>query len=210
MNKLFIIAITLISSTFLLSSCSKSRGNNPGIEYAPDMYYDKGYEPYKELKDNQFNRFGSNMREPVKGSIAVGKLDFSYPLDNTGEGYEASASQIDFPTDFDFNYASGKRLYGIYCVPCHGKDGKNDGSIFQRVSDLKPAWPNYQDEYIKSLPVGKIYHVLVYGKNNMGSHASVLTPNERWQVIAYVKELAGVSMKNTSTKENESDQTEIE
>lgn len=199
MNKIFLTAFAVVSATIVLSSCAKSRGDNPGIEYAPDMYYDKGYEPYKELDSNQFNRFGSNMREPVKGTVAFGKKDYLYPLDNNGEGYEAAATAVNYPKNFDFDFSKGKRLYNIYCSPCHGVEGKNDGAVFQRVSNIKPAWPNYQDEYIKSLPVGKIYHVLVYGKNNMGSHASVLTPEERWHVIAYVKELSGESFRSSSS-----------
>ena len=200
---------SVVGSTLLLSSCSKSRGNNPGVEYAPDMYYDKGYEPYKEKDSNTLNRFGSNLREPVEGTVSVGKLDYAYPLNNNGEGYEASAAEINYPADFEFNFEKGKRLYGIYCSPCHGLEGKNDGNVFKRVSDIKPAWPNYQDEYIKNLAVGKIYHVLVYGKNNMGSHASVLTPTERWNVIAYVKELSGVGYNSTPVIEA-ADSTVIE
>lgn len=39
------------------------------------------------------------------------------------------------------------------------------------------------------LPDGKIYHAITYGVGLMGSHASQLTPTERWKVVAYVKEL---------------------
>lgn len=212
MNKNIAIFFIILSGTVLFTSCAKSRGNNPGIEYAPDMYHDKGYEPFKELDSHQFNRFGSNMREPVKGTVAVGKLDYHYPLNNNGEGYEASATQITYPEGFEFDFGKAKRLYNIYCAPCHGAEGKNDGSVFRKVSDLKPAWSGYQDDYIKTLPVGKIYHVLVYGKNNMGSHASVLTPEERWQVIAYVQELSGVGFSNTQSEPtlNEAETTEEE
>jgi hypothetical protein len=40
-------------------------------------YYAKGYEPFQEKDSNKFNKYGSNMREPVKGTVAVGKLDFT-------------------------------------------------------------------------------------------------------------------------------------
>ncbi|MCO6495479.1 MAG: cytochrome c [Bacteroidetes bacterium] len=203
MNKHFYIIFSLIGVSFLLSSCAKSRGNNPGVEYAPDMYYDKGYEPFKEKDSNTLNRFGSNLREPVKGTIAVGKLDYAYLLDNNGEGYEASAIQIHYPEDFTFDSVRGERLYNIYCAPCHGVEGHNDGSVFKRVAAIKPPWKGYQDDYIKNLPVGKMYHVITYGKNNMGSHASVLTPEERWQVIAHIQELSGIGYHKNATVNNE-------
>lgn len=197
MNKYFFILISFIGFSFLLTSCAKSGGNNPGVEYAPDMYYDKGYEPFKEKDSNTLNKYGSNMREPVKGSIAVGKLDYAYPLDNNGEGYEASATQIHYPDNFVFDKARGERLYNIYCAPCHGIEGHNDGNVFKRVASIKPPWKGYDDDYIKNLPAGKMYHVITYGKNNMGSHASVLTPEERWQVVAHVQELSGVGYQKT-------------
>jgi len=69
--------------------------------------------------------------------------------------------------------------------------------VFKKVSTLKPAWKGYSDEYIKTLPEGKIYHTLTYGKNNMGSHASVLSPKDRWKVIKYVKFLSSQSTSST-------------
>ena len=165
-------------------------GNNPGIEYAPDMYDSKGYEPYNQLDSNVFNKLGSNLRKPADGSVAYGKQDYSYHLTNNGEGYEKSATEVLRPSTLIDENCEGKRLYGIYCTPCHGKEGNNDGNVFKKASYLKPAWKGYSDEYITNLPDGKIYHTLVYGKNNMGSHSSVLTPEERWFVIDYVRQLS--------------------
>jgi mono/diheme cytochrome c family protein len=190
MKRTLIILSSGIILSSIISSCSKSRGNNPGIEYAPDMYYSKGYEPFQEQDSNKFNRFGSNMREPVKGSVAIGQMDYNYPYPNNAEGYEAAGMNLSFPSDFKFDIKEASRLYGIYCSPCHGKDGKNDGNVAKRAVEVKPSWSGYQDSYIQTLPVGKIYHVITFGRNNMGSHASVLTPNQRWQVIAYVKQLS--------------------
>ena len=38
------------------------------------------------------------------------------------------------------------------------------------------------------LPVGKMYHSITYGKNLMGSYASQLTPEQRWEVICYIQQ----------------------
>lgn len=172
-----------------LASCT-SRGSNPGWEYAPDMYYSKGYEAYNQGDSNMINPYGMNMREPVEGTMARGKEDYYFPYENTAEGYEAAAA-LSFPANFSDNDGRGKYLYGIYCSPCHGATGGNDGEVFKPNRLGKPAWANYQDPYIQTLPVGKIYHVITYGRNNMGSHASVLAPMDRWRVIKYVKELSG-------------------
>ncbi len=178
MSKKFQILFGTIAAATLVTSCV-SRGNNTGWEYAPDMYYSKGYEPYNQGDSNKVNPYGMSMREPVAGTIAYGKSDYQYALPNTGEGYEASATQIVAPADLTDADGRGKYLYDIYCSPCHGASGNNDGEVFKKVSTLKPAWKGYSDEYIKTLPEGKIYHTLTYGKNNMGSHASVLKPVDR-------------------------------
>lgn len=174
----------------LLVGCAS--GNNTGIEYAPDMYYSKGYEPFSQGDSNTVNEYGSNSRRPVKGTIALGKEDYSYSLPNNGSGYDRSATEITMPSNLSDPNCEGIRLYEIYCAPCHGKVGKNDGKVFQKVTSLVPgAWSDgYENQYIKDLPVGQIYHTIMYGKNNMGSHASVLNPTQRWQVIAYVKQLS--------------------
>lgn len=171
------------------ASCT-SRGNNPGWEYAPDMYYSKGLEAYSQEDSVAINPYGMSMREPVEGTIARDKEDYFFPFANNNDGYTAAAS-LSYPTGFEDKDGRGKYLYGIYCTPCHGENGGNDGQVFGPGRLGKPVWKNYQDEYIKNLPIGQIYHVITYGKNNMGSHASVLTPMDRWRVIKYVKELSG-------------------
>ena len=198
-NKLNIVLASL--AVLVASSGCVSRGNDPGWEYAPDMYYSKGYEPYNQADSFTLNPYCMSMREPVAGSIALGKSAHIYPLANTGEGYEASATQITAPAGLDQIDTRGKYLYNIYCAACHGAEGNNDGKVFQKVSALKPAWKGYTDEYIKTLEEGKIYHTLTYGKNNMGSHASVLEPTYRWRVVKYVKLLSGAGSASTSTSD---------
>jgi hypothetical protein len=196
----------LISVLVIAASSCVSRGNDPGWEYAPDMYYSKGYEPYNQADSFALNPHGMSMREPVAGSVALGKSAHLYPLANSGEGYEASATEIIAPKGIDQVDTRGKYLYGIYCSPCHGDNGGNDGNVFKKVKTLMPAWKGYTDDYIKNLEEGKIYHVLTYGKNNMGSHASVLEPTDRWRVVKYVKLLSGAGSEG-SVAESTSDDT---
>ena len=79
-----------ITAATLISSCV-SRGNNPGWEYAPDMYYSKGYEAYNQGDSNVVNPYGMNMREPVAGTVAYGKLDYKL---NSGLNTVVTLSQF--------------------------------------------------------------------------------------------------------------------
>jgi mono/diheme cytochrome c family protein len=190
-NIFIIIGAALVTS---LSSCwMKSGGNDTGYEYAPDMYYSKGYEPMSQFSDSskyRYNPYFMTMREPVKGSVAIGQLDYQYPFDNTPEGYEAAGASLQMPGLTLNEQIEGERLFGIYCAVCHGEKGGNDGTVASKQASMKPSWANYQDKYVKELPVGKIYHTITYGKNNMGSYASAVTPKDRWAIIAYVKRLS--------------------
>jgi mono/diheme cytochrome c family protein len=188
-----ISALTIIS----LSSCFWEAGaNDPGIEYAPDMYYSKGYEPFSQFSDSskyRYNPYLMTMREPVEGSVAIGQLDYQFGFDNTTGGYDSAGLHLTMTGGLsETEQVEGERLFGIYCSVCHGMKGGNDGPVSTKQAVLKPSWVNYQDKYIKELPIGKIYHVITYGKNNMGSYAYALTPKERWSVATYVKRLSSM------------------
>ena len=190
-----------------LYACT-SEGDNPGIEYAPDMYVSKAYEPFSQVRHMEYNKNGMTMRLPVSHTIARGELDYIYNYPDSPEGYEASAANPNPVAKTTENLAEGERLYNIYCWHCHGKEGKNDGPVIEVGKFAKPPFANYQDPYIQNLADGKIYHVITYGKNMMGAHAHMLNPTERWQVIHYVKKLSlGGAEAPTGSTDVKSDST---
>jgi len=205
---IFTKILAFAAPALIAVSCT-SVGDRPGWEYAPDMYYAKGYEPYSQpVEPYEYNPYGMSMRIPAEGSISLGHLDEVYAFENSGDGYEAAGNELIMPAVVNISPEHAKDRFIIYCAPCHGETGKNDGPIFKKVSTLKPAWSGYSDDYIKNLPDGKIYHTLMYGKNNMGSHASVLTPAERWAVIKYVRILSNGGTAATAPAEDAMSETE--
>ncbi|MFM9945424.1 MAG: c-type cytochrome [Bacteroidia bacterium] len=188
MLKLYKIFFVLVIAATVYSC--KSGGDNTGIEYAPDMYNSKGYEPYTQLRHMTYNANGMTMRLPVSGTIARGQMDYIYNYPDSPEGYEASAANMNPVEKNELNLLEGERLYNIYCWSCHGKEGKNDGPVITEGKFAPPPFANYQTPYIQGLQEGKIYHAITYGKNMMGSHAHMLTPSERWKVIHHVKKLS--------------------
>ncbi|MEI6507910.1 MAG: cytochrome c [Bacteroidota bacterium] len=183
--------IFIASASLMLASCGAG-GEDPGNEYAPNMYVSFAYEPMTQLADkpNTINPNGMNMRLPVKNTIARGQLDYTtYNLLKTTEGYEASASLKNPLPASTFNVAEGKRLYNINCTPCHGELGKADGTIV--VAGKFPPPPSYDSDRIKTTPEGKMFYSVKYGKNLMGAYGTVLSPMQIWQVLHYVNTLKG-------------------
>ena len=193
------ILITILPAAFVaLVSCNNDPAS-PGYEYMPDMYNGVGYET------NSANpNFKDSMTEqpPVAGTIARGDDIFTaldrmpYPYENTPEGYDASAANHNPLEKNPANMTEGKRLYENYCTHCHGEKGMGDGPVVQRNGPKPPA---YSSDALKNLPEGQAYHTVQFGKNMMGSHASQLTPTQRWKIIMYVQTLQKPDSTTAST-----------
>lgn len=176
------VAMVLI---FSLSSCWGDK-TKPNYQYMPDMYKSVGYETYTQ-NPNFANGLTSQL--PAEGTIARGQVPYDYP--DTNEGYEDAKLNSKNPLEInEANLANGKKMFDIYCISCHGSKGAGDGVLVQREKFL--GVPNYKDREITE---GSIYHVIMYGRNMMGSHASQLTAEERWQVVMYVQQLRNELLK---------------
>jgi mono/diheme cytochrome c family protein len=179
----------------LATSCVKDK-SSPGYEFMPDMYYSPAYKPGEE---NPNFADGKTYREPVSGTIAYSeneadRLSFMpYPYTDSPEDRERAFTDLRNPLTADaMHLRNGERLYGIYCAPCHGLQGKGDGSVVKVLEKkdnygLKP--PAYDSDELRDISEGRIFHAMQYGKGNMGSYASQLTAHERWQVTLFVQTL---------------------
>ncbi|WP_372793397.1 cytochrome c [Lutibacter sp.] len=175
-----ILKITIaLAFTFIVSSCWSDK-TKPNYQYMPDMYKSVGYETYS-TNPNYAN--GMTTQLPAEGTISRGQIP--YDFENTNEGYDAAKADSKNPLETnEANLANGKKMFNIYCISCHGSAGAGDGVLVQREKFL--GVPNYKDREITE---GSIYHVIMYGRNMMGSHASQLTAKERWQVTMYANQL---------------------
>ena len=177
-NSIKYIAVLMLS--VLMTSCWTDK-TKPNYQYMPDMYKAVGYETFSE---NATFKNGMTSQLPVEGTIARGHA-FPYEYENTTEGYELAKSELTSPIEAtEANLENGEAMYNIYCTSCHGKKGAGDGVLVKREKFL--GIPNYKD---RDITTGSIYHVIMHGRNMMGSHASQLTETERWQVTMYVEQL---------------------
>ena len=84
---------------------------------------------------------------------------------------------------------AGKALYNIYCIACHGEKGKGDGPASLTIK-TKPA--DHTSPKIQKQSDGAIYWKLTEGRSTleMVSYKMVLSDNERWQLVNYIRTLS--------------------
>jgi len=177
MSRLFKITAVLAVVALVFTSCDKTKRH---VQYMPDMYESVAGEPY--AKSVVFAD-GIEAQEPVAGTISRGHVPYEYP--NTNEGYDDAKKNLKSPlTAADLDSENAKKLYTMYCSVCHGKKGDGQGTLVKREKFL--GIPNYKT---RDITEGSIYHVIMHGRNMMGSHASQLNEKERWLIVGYVQEL---------------------
>jgi hypothetical protein len=146
------------------------------------MAYSRAYEayaPYDELAKEGINY----KNYPVEGTIRRGDL-FPYTGTNDSSGYNRSASvKNPLPPLDSLGLNEAQRLFSINCAICHGPNMDAQGPIADKIG----AVANLKIKPKLELPEGTIFHVMTYGKNNMGSYASQLNRKQRWMIVQYIK-----------------------
>ena len=179
MKKFKIIGFLSLAAISIMS-CHDKR--SPGKVYMPDMAYSRAYEANME---NSLTKDGINYNPtPVEGTIRRGD-ELPYGLPNDSSGYAQSAAIKSPIAALDSNVMlEAQRLYSINCGICHGPNMDAQGPLAGKVGGIA----NLKAGSLLTLPEGTIFHVVTYGKGNMGSYASQLSRKQRWMVVQYVKQ----------------------
>ena len=131
-------------------------------------------------QSSTFFKDGHGMRLPVSGTVARGYL----PL---GLLTQDEAASLVNPLPRTSQVLSvGKQKFTERCAVCHGPLATGVGSLTAAYG-AKPA--NLQSQQFRDYSDGKIYWVIVNGKNAMPSHAADLNVDQRWSVVHYVRAL---------------------
>ncbi|MDP9230012.1 MAG: cytochrome c, partial [Bacteroidota bacterium] len=144
---------------------------------------------------------------PVAGTIARDDM-FPYTLPNDTTGYAQSAS-VKNPLDSlsATNMKEAERLFLVNCAICHGPKLDGNGPLWKDGTGPFPAAPkNLLSDEIKAKADGTIFHVMTYGKGQMGSYAGQVNPKQRWMIVKYIRSVQGgggkVSSDSTAVKKD--------
>ena len=91
------------------------------------------------------------------------------------------------PIDVDENLLNlGKKKYNINCAVCHTKSGYGQNSLITKQGWIVPSL--HQSTTIAKTD-GELYDIVKNGIRNMYGYGKVLTVEERWAIVAYVRAL---------------------
>jgi len=156
---------------------------SPGYEFMPDMARSVPYDAYAP---NPVTHDGRTLQAPVAGTIAFGgPLPFRYAA-TTAEAERAGRELRNPIPPTPAALARGQHLYQTFCIVCHGPQGAGDGPI---IAKKFPAPPSYTSTRLLSMPDGQIFHVITRGTEVMPSYGGQISPDNRWNVIHYVRRL---------------------
>lgn len=194
--KKFGVAACLVFAAFGVSACRQDMHDNPR------------YEAYED---------GAN-RQPPEGTVARGSLALAVTAPKTDVlGQAGSVGDDGFPFKLSEDAETrkkeikaildrGESRFNISCLPCHGKLGDGNGMVAMR-GFRRP--PTYHQDRLRSAPTSHFYDVMTNGIGAMPSYAEVVTPEDRWKIIAYIRALQA-SQNANAAQLSEEDKKKLE
>jgi mono/diheme cytochrome c family protein len=168
--------VVCLAAVFSVSACRQDMHDNPRFEV---------------------NEEGAN-RQPPEGAVARGSLALAVAAPKAAvPGQVGSVGEDGFPFKLSADPETrkkeimeildrGESRFNITCLPCHGKLGDGNGMVALRGFRHPPT---YHQPRLLNAPTSHFYDVMTNGFGAMPSYAEVVTPEDRWKIIAYIRAL---------------------
>ncbi len=168
-NVSYFKALRVIGVASLVMATSSCDRTIPKIQYVPDMADAPTMKPQE------------NYLDPPEHSVAMNAVLYPKTVE------EAEANLKNPLPDDERVQKLGERMFSTYCIPCHGPNGKGDGSIVDVY--VKP--PDITDSAYQKRGDGFFFHRITFGANVMPSYGHATLPHERWAIVRYLRKLQG-------------------
>lgn len=185
--RLLVLAALLLA---VLPACRGMRSHKPPIHFNPNM---DNVSRVEAQEPAAFFADGRGMRPQVEGTVARGELRADTHLyagqDASGAWVDALPAALTLSHDF---VDRGRARYGIYCTPCHGDAGlENGGVVPQRAALGGTAWaiPSLHGPRQRGYAIGQLFDVITNGFNTMPGYAAQIPVEDRWAIATYVRAL---------------------
>ena len=114
----------------------------------------------------------------VTMASSVSKAKWQAPATETAKKNPVAASQS--------SIGAGQKLYTQHCASCHGPSGDGDGRAAAELH-IDPA--KLSDS--RSQSDGALFWKITNGKKPMPGYSAKLSETDRWNLINYIRTLAG-------------------
>jgi mono/diheme cytochrome c family protein len=160
-------------SSFIAVGCNT--GTYP-TDIFPEMHYQPSYRPLEPER-----------RSPPEGAVpitgAAPRLTFEQaagvpnPVARTAE-----------------SLARGRELFRVNCAVCHGQDGRGQGAVapYYGRGPAAPVPPaDLASARVRARTDGQLWWIVRRGLGNMPPFGDLLTDDEVWTVVRFIREVQG-------------------
>jgi mono/diheme cytochrome c family protein len=170
LNHKFFATVSLLAAIVVTSACRL------------DMHVQPRENP---LSGSDFYADHRSARPLVEGTVARGQLHADTYF-YTGKIGSSPGDVMPFPVTKEV-LERGRERFNIFCAPCHSRLGDGNGFVPSRGFSRKP--PSFHDARLQKAPVGYFFDVITNGFGIMPDYASQIPPQDRWNIVAYVRAL---------------------
>ena len=197
-----ISTLAAIALTVAFAGCRGEISTKPPLHVVPDMDFQPKLKPQSR---SEFEGWTDHrgMRLPVTGTVARGALRegplYTYKL---SDGIEKEDFVAENPLPLTMEVMErGRERFNITCAMCHGYSGRG-GSGAAAHGMVGRYWPvviasyippppgaSEEDRRVSELNDGEIFAVITEGKTTMPSYAHMVSVEDRWAIIHYIRAL---------------------
>jgi cbb3-type cytochrome c oxidase subunit III len=152
----------------------------------PRLFWDMVHTPaVHSQQDSPLFADGRAMRPPPEGAVARGEKPLRFGPGAEERERAGRELRNPFPPSYE-NLTRGKAVFESYCQHCHGLSGLGDGAVAK-------AFPGFSyplaSKSTYDLPDGTLFHIVTYGRNLMPAHGAMISADDRWKLIHYLRDL---------------------
>ena len=182
------IGLVLVSLSVLVFAAACSSTNTYPIDFFSEMHYQKSFRAGEPPRLDSPPGAG-----PITGGEPAYTFEEARDLENPLAGDPQARER-------------GARLFAVNCAVCHGPEGRGDGRMAAlwraRQGAVPPA--DLTSSVVANRTDGELYWIITNGftspenqvqypggLTNMPAFGKLLTPEERWALVSYIRQLQG-------------------
>ncbi|MBI4287508.1 MAG: cytochrome c [Chloroflexi bacterium] len=162
-----VTGLAAVSLALIFAACST--GAYP-FDVFPEGHYQQSYRSQEPPR-----------LQPPADSVPIGGKEVAYTFVEAGDLTNPLQRTPE-------TMAKAAEIYRVNCLVCHGAAGRGDGpaaAYFRKAGVSEPT--DYTTQRVRSRKDGELYWIVTYGLGFMPRFGPLLTPEERWAVIHFVR-----------------------